>query len=266
MPRCQSPHPEFAKYPAATGYRTDGTDQCWVTEVGNFGSAAQPEYYCVFHAPPDTCPVDRDDWPKEAQGKVQVETLVRLLDAWRQAVAAAPEGEAPPAFVLPEMRCGTVDFKRAAFPADLVLPGAHFTGPVSLHSAVFDGRVNLSWVVFREGLDLHSATFAGPVRFISAEFRGAAGFESVRFGTVVDFASARFAAAADFESAEFKGDADFEGTEFSDRADFRGARFMELTAFDAADFAGTADFRGARFTKDASFHGVRFGGHAVFRG
>ena len=101
---------------------------------------------------------------------------------------------------------------------------------MALRSAVFGGRVNLSWVVFREGLDLHSAAFASPARFISAEFRGPAGFESVRFGTVVDFASARFAGAADFESADFRGDADFEGAEFADRADFRGTRFLELAA------------------------------------
>lgn len=253
MPRCCYRHNAFRQ----EGYRHDGSDQCWMTDVRQFRGDIAPgenKFYCVFHAPENQNPVDTNDWGMEVRGKVQATQLRVLLDEWNKENARqAAEGKFARAFLLPGLHCGGVDYH-----------GYKFSGPVDFHSATFNDDTQFDSVTFLGDAEFGSATFFRQARFDSTTFSGDARFDRATFKQETRFDSTTFSSRARFGRATFCRYTRFDAATFNDGALFGFASFSGKTQFDAAFFIGNSRFDAATFSRNTRFAMAVFTGDARF--
>jgi hypothetical protein len=273
-------HDYFLIYGDRKAFRHDGTKQCWITEVGNFGTNIDPEYYCVFHAPLMKEPVDRDDWGVATRGDVQASLLKQLLDAWnednKQSEKNSSDKNTIQSFILPWIHCGDVGFgKDISGGDDLGFDEYIFSGDVLFHFATFNGDAGFGSATFRGNAGFYSATFNGTAAFAtvtfnglalfdSATFNGDALFDSSTFNGGTGFDSAIFSRNAGFGSATFNGDANFRSTTFNRDAWFVSTTFKKVARFRSATFNGDALFHSTTFNEDTGFDSATFSRNAGF--
>lgn len=250
MPRCSFRHKAFAK---SNAFGADGSDQCWIDEVGNFGTLDLPDFRCLLHAPPDILPIDRSDWPIDGRGRLQSETLLSLLDDWFNTAPICSV-----AFCMPGLQCGPIDFTERIFAADVFCPEASFNGNAIFKDALFSGS-----------LDFESARFSGRAGFADTAFGGNVTFSNVTFGGETEFMRATFnkySGYTEFRGAVFRGNAWFSKAVFHSGARFLSASFHQEANFDESRFDGDAKawFTGAHFERFANFYSTSFGNDTGF--
>ena len=234
MAHCSFKHEAFKE----EGYRSDGTNQCWVDDdVAAFGKSA---LLCVFHAPATQPSADRTSMPRAGRDARQAALLRRLLDDWNKQNRARNE---PLAFHMPQLQCG-----------ELILNGYEFSGEVDFRNASFNGQT-----------DFQSAVFNGPANFVGATFQAEASFESATFCDEVGFQGTTFSGWTDFDNCTFRQMADFQSAEFYKTTGFADATFKELSEFSATHFRGLTYFDRARFGR-AEFRNTKFDGFVAFDG
>ncbi|MCP4668215.1 MAG: hypothetical protein GY849_17840, partial [Deltaproteobacteria bacterium] len=262
MSRCCYTHSSFRiKIGKAKNFLHDDTDQCWMSDVGNFGSGEEPKFYCVFHAPENEEPGNRGDWPVDERGKIQAKRLHGLLDEWN----AENEGlKEPKAFLLPWLKCGVIKLHEYKFSGPIVFTSATFSGYANFDLATFSDYASFASATFSDTADFASAAFSGYANFDLATFSDYASFASATFSDTADFASATFSSTADFDSAAFSSYANFASATFSVRADFASAAFSGYANFTSATFSGAVDFASAIFSSTADFTLAAFSGYANF--
>ncbi len=245
MSRCCYTHSSFrTKIDGEKNFLHDDTDQCWMSDVGNFGSGEEPEFYCVFHAPENEEPGDRGDWPVDERGKIQAKRLHELLDAWN----AQNEGlQEPKTFLLPRLKCGVINLCEYKFSGPVVFASAIFSDDVSFASATFSGYADFASATFSDYADFTSATFSGYTSFISATFSDDVSFVSATFSGHTDFVSATFSDYASFASATFK-----------DVSTFNNSTFYFNTYFSKTHFKRAPEFHGATLHQGTYFLGAEF--------
>ena len=263
MPRCSYRHDAFK---VKNGYQHDSTVQCWLTDVGNFGREEETEHFCLFHAPLEKEPSDRNDWPIEERGAMQAEQLKTLLEQWNTENELKKDNLL--AFVLPGMKCGTIDLRNFTFTGGVLLNDAIFSGDTWFISSIFSkdsifksttfsGDVGFEHATFKGGAKFNSATFKGCSWFNSATFSDNAWFNSATFG-FARFDSATFSWIARFDSATFSEAVAFKSTTFLDNASFNSAIFLEDVGFNSATFSENAEFKSVTFKRFITFTNAEF--------
>ncbi len=239
MPRCAYRHKDFANKNVYRG--DDETEQCWLDEVGNFGSLEAPNFRCIFHAPADREAVDRRDWPLARRDTCQAERLKALLEEWNAENAERQaQDQTLLAFALPGLSCGDINLTEFVFSSDFRCTDATFTGVAGFWSAIFNGFAGFGLATFSGDTQFSSATFNGNAEFMLATFNGYALFKSATFSGDTQFSSATFNGRyANFESATFSGKAVFlqiisrgklvlENCRFANPTSFTGCRIHTL--------------------------------------
>lgn len=213
-------------------FRCYGTDQCWLDEVGNFGTAEAPDFRCIFHAPANLESIDRPEWPLAERGPCQAERLEALLAEWNAVNAKRrAKNKKSLAFVLPGLSCGELNLTRFVFSGDFICTDATFTGDAEFEQATFSGNAEFDSVTFTGKAEFDSATFTELATFDSAMFTGDAGFELATFIEEDWFESATFTEDAWFKSATFSGTADFEQLTSMGQLFLQNCHFANSTSF-----------------------------------
>ena len=235
--RCEFKHKIFGEYDVNTGYRCDGTTQCWVTD-GELFETEGGTHYCQLHAPEGLV-------PDEDRSKL----LTQLIRGWDQAIRTGIHG----AFVMPGLRCG-----------DIHLGSRIFSRPVRFDEATFLGDAVFAQATFSEGARFQNATFSGNAVFNNATFSTNTYFRDATFSGDAYFQDATFSGHVSFTNATFSKFAVFRLATFSKSAAFRLATFSEETDFDGATFSGFANFRKATFSGDVGFVNATLDGTATY--
>lgn len=295
-PRCSYTHPRFSN---CLGHRFDIAEsgfgvthfsnpspRCWVTDLGNFGTKEIPEFYCVFHAPLDKEPVDRNDWEHRKTGYIQAKQLRTLLDEWnaenirRSKSKDMYKASNPLEFMLPGMRCIGIDLSGYTFsgPVDFesstiiggTFESAIFCDHASFESVTFSHCPNFNSTAFKGGVDFDAATFEGTALFVSTAFSSRTSFNTATFcddayfldatfnGSSAKFVSTIFNGIVNFKSATFSADAIFDTTNFYKKAVFINAQFDSSTVFSNSLFKAAPEFHDAKLHQGSDFRGTTF--------
>ncbi|MCF6323160.1 MAG: pentapeptide repeat-containing protein [Gammaproteobacteria bacterium] len=270
MPRCSYTHETFFKYslsayPHDISNEYDISNQCWISDVGNFGSKESPEYRCVLHAPQDKDPIDRTDWRIAARKSKQSEKLRALLDEWSADNKSYERNYFRNAFVLPGLNCGAINLSGNNFSEGIIFDFAIFSGDVTFSSSTFNADSSFKSVVFKGNVGFDSSTFDRDACFDSAIFSKDVSFKSVTFNNNAVFGDATFGKFACFNSAIFSGHADFDSATFSDPIDFKSAIFRGRATFEYALITNIVDFESASFNGDTIFASTVFSYGAFFK-
>ncbi len=199
--RCSYRHEDFS-FTQEKGFQCDGTGECWVTDVGNFNSNDTPVYYCIFHAPLNQEPRDRDDWVINSRGKMQAEQLKLFLNQWRKTNEDSKPNKQV-RFILPGMQCGEIHLHNYKFENSVRFTSAIFTGNAWFGGAEFKKDADFSNVTFKQIASFHSTIFSGNTRFNSATFESITAFKETIFSGEVRFISTIFDSNVSYEKAEF---------------------------------------------------------------
>lgn len=262
MPRCSYLHDDFK---VGNGHLHDGTNQCWMTDVGNFVSNENSEHYCLFHASLDKEPSDRNDWPIEQRGTMQADQLKLLLEQWNTENKES-KTDKPLSFVLPKMQCGTLNLTGFIFSGDALFSSATFSDDTLFGSATFIGDANFNSTTFTGDANFDSATFSGVAQFDSTRFSGEADFNDATFSGGALFRKATFSSRAEFEVVTFSGSSEFNNVIFSGTAGFNNATFTDNANFTNAEFKSTTDFSKVIFVEVPYFHNAELHQSTDFRG
>ena len=196
--RCAFRHPLFLNYRAENSWHCDGTDQCWVPEIGKLEKGGD-EYYCPFHNP---------DYKAETPDHMRGHLLQGLLRLWSDEEV---QSDKFPTFALPALNCdlvdlddfeapGSIDFSYATFTSVFVMHDADLKG-IKFNNASFSGPTNFHSTIFREWSDFSYSSFEFGVYFQSVQFRRVADFRNARFQNHSDFSNAEFVGGANFSNA-----------------------------------------------------------------
>jgi len=292
MHRCSFFHQDFAcDSHEKRMYRGDGTEQCWMSDVGNFGTKDRPNYLCILHAPLGATPIDRDDWEPNNRGEMQSSLLKTYINSWNEAnnelKSFSPTKELL-IFSFPGLHCGKIDFENYCFSGPVVFSDAvfredanfrctKFLGSVNFCKANFEDLVNFSDSIFSNYTNFSDAKFCSiavfqnvmfqdDVHFSGSEFNGYLFIANSSFSEWADFRDSKFSMVADFHGTTFSGNAAFYKAEFEDVAEFTNTSFLELAHFTDAQFSAGAIFSNATFKGDTGFSGVTFESTAMFGG
>ena len=229
MNRCEYKSDELG---LMSGFRHDGSDQCWVTDTANFGSEDAPELYCLFHAAYDKEPIDRTPWPLVNRGVMQARHFKKLLNQWSNlALIKKEKGLQILPFILPEMWCGSVNLTGYKFVGKLHLNGAHFTGLTDFSRAQFGGNVSFKRAMFHDTIDFRESVFEKGADFCETVFRGNGYFSEATFSSDVDFDNVEFLANGYFKKTVFQGHTFIYDAKFVGTAAFKGATFKNKVIY-----------------------------------
>ena len=250
MLRCNHRHSSYIHHHQA--YLCDSTDQCWLEDVGNFGTESLPDFRCIFHAPPNQEPIDRQDWGMTTRHEVQVKCLNHLLNIW---IRSNIKNDVHNPFVLPGSNFyGDIDLSNREFHGYIDLQGSIFLGDLDFSKTRFVG-IDLSKSIFEKNVSFSGATSTDSwVRFDAAKFKGRAYFGGAIFLEGY-FSDAIFEKPVRFKEATFGINAKFNRTHFAEEAYFDGAKF---------ECGCNTEFIGANFDKPVSFKSSNFFGCVSF--
>ncbi len=157
------------------------------------------------------------------------------------------------------VRCrfeGGVNFSKSIFKDGLSVEESVFHGPAILAEMKVNRGLSLQKAVFEssanfEQLEVSGVLQAGGVAF--EDVNGTAAFNSLKAGSTVCFTNALFAGAVDFQNSRVGGDLRFDGARFphpTGFASFEGLKVEGSSFFSRAQFAGYVSL------KDSQFHAL----------
>ena len=273
MPRCSYRHLDFRS--SLLVWQPDETDHCWVNEVGNFGTEDKPEYYCLFHAPVDKEPIDREDWKLDERGDQQTKLLKKQLALWNiENEKRAKKGIEPLEFILRDMQCGNLVLHNATIIGSVNFNGAIFSGDVWFDNVEFNGFTRFNSTNFQSNLLVNWTRFNQKASFCNAKIDFSS-FSYTNF-SMASFGNTTFSGITSFNETVFRFEAIFNNVKFCSSATFECAKFHKLTEFNKAefqdikfintDFMSITNFSDSTFNRSPEFHEAKLHQGTVFTG
>jgi len=148
---------------------------------------------------------------------------------------------------------GGVNFSKSIFKDGLSVEGSVFHGPANFSEMRVSRGFSLQKALFKRGADFEQLEVNGVLQAGSAVFEDVNGivtFNNLKAGSDAYFTNTLFAGAVDFQSSRVLGDLRFDGARFTHStafASFEGMKVEGSTFFSQAQFAGYASLKDSQF-------------------